>query len=148
MTSVANTVKTLVPEADVYEYKVFDADLGEDVHGKRQSTQQDAHDSARQGWDTDVEEFLCEDDERESDSGSPEHQIEHRAECMLDEKSAEFSASWFEDKTAGLLKAIQRIECAHATTDGEKCLIAGYGLGGILLKQAGLAPLIGPARTS
>ncbi|KAL4893638.1 hypothetical protein BDV59DRAFT_201806 [Aspergillus ambiguus] len=149
MLSLVDAIKALVPEAVVHEYNILDAEEGdylrdhdtegEDEEGKRQTIIEEASHRAWKVRDTEIAESIDEDVEQVSGPKTFEHQNEEGcAQTLRHERFAEFSASWFEAKTTYLLKSIQKTECAHASADGGKCILAGYGLGGILIKQAGL----------
>ena len=111
---IVEMIKSLVPEAEIHDHRVFD------IEEARESPELETSISSDTGDPT-----------KTSDGSGISEKYSNKAECSANTEKGRnsLSTSQLKDRTALLLKDIQQ------KSRGTNCILAGYGLGGILVKQ-------------
>lgn len=138
-------IKNLVPEARVVSCHIFNGgttlhppDLyNEDENGpieKQEGSKSEGEDMRSAAGERTRMSALDGVNKRERSDGSDVDMSE--ADSMRpDAVMYPFSAAWIEEEALILLGTIQKNALAEKTADRSKVLLAGYGLGGIVVKQ-------------
>lgn len=111
---IVEMIKSLVPEAEIHDHRVFD------IEEARESPKLETSISSGTGDPT-----------KTSDGSGMSEKYSNKAECSANTQKGRnsLSTSQLKDRAALLLKDIQQ------KSRGTNCILAGYGLGGILVKQ-------------
>lgn len=126
-------VKSLVPEAQVYEHRILHSIQGNQLHADdlRHPDAQEDHSSQapEDGAAGENEEPLRLGGQQPTSQGRP------AAGSVTSVGNLDFSSqTWIEMEALDLLGRLQK-HTAHDTAFGSNLLLAGYGLGGIIIKQ-------------